>query len=76
MEYFCKYCGKRKGDDLDWLLGFEGSGRPGKVMKYAFNLLGKWDEQRASEANAVHFCSAACQDKYLCHNYGDETWAA
>ena len=45
-------------------------------MKYAINLLGKWDEQRASEANAVHFCSTVCQGKYLWQNYGDETWAA
>ena len=76
MEYFCKYCGKRKGDDQDWLMGFEGSGGPRKVMKHAINLLGKWDEQRASEVNAVHFCSTACQDKYLWQNYGDETCAA
>jgi hypothetical protein len=45
-------------------------------MKYTITLLRKWDEQRASEGNAVHFCSATCQDKYLSHNYGDETWAA
>jgi hypothetical protein len=34
-------CGKRKGDDQDWLLGFEVSGGPTKVMKYAINLLGQ-----------------------------------
>jgi hypothetical protein len=75
-EFVCRVCGKWKGDEQDWLLGFEGSGGPGKVMKYTITLLGKWDEQRASEANALHFCSAACQNKYVCKNYGDDTWAA
>ena len=75
MEYFCSFCGKRKGDDQDWLLGFEGSGVTGKVMKYAITLLGKWDEQRASEVNAVYFCSAACQSKYVGKQYGDDTEA-
>ena len=75
MEFLCKCCGKRKGDDQGWLLGFEGAGA-GRVMKYAITLLGKWDEQRASEPNAVHFCSTACQNNYLCKNYGNDTWAA
>jgi len=74
MEFLCKFCGKRKGDDQDWLLGFEGAGG-GRVMKYAITLLGKWDEKRAGEKNAVHFCSTACQSKYLGKNYGDDTWA-
>jgi len=43
-------------------------------MKYTINLLGKWDEQRATLPNAVHFCSTACQDSYLWKNYGDDTW--
>ena len=77
MEFFCKTCGKRKGDDAEegWLLGVEGSGKPGRVMKYTINLLEKWDEQRATERNAVHFCSAECRNKYVWASYGDDTWA-
>lgn len=74
MEFLCSFCGKRKGDDPDWLLGFEGSGRGGKVMKYTITLLGKWDDQLAREVNAVRFCSAACQNKYVGKEYGDDTW--
>jgi hypothetical protein len=73
MEFFCKTCGKRKGDAKGWLLGLEGSGKP--AMKYTINLRVKWDEQRASERNAVHFCSAECQNKYVSASYGDDTWA-
>ena len=75
-DYFCSLCGKQKGDAKDWLLGFEGMKQKSVVMKYAITLLGKWDEGRASEPNAVHFCSITCQDQYLSRNYGDETWAA
>ena len=76
MEFFCKLCGKPKGDAEGWLIGFEGTRGAGIVMKYTITLLGKWDEQRASETNAIHFCSTACQSSYLWKNYGDETWAA
>ncbi|HMK29225.1 MAG TPA: hypothetical protein VK473_06015 [Terriglobales bacterium] len=76
MEYSCRYCGKRKSEAEGWLLAFEGTERPGKVMKYTITLLGKWDERRAGDRNAVHFCSSRCQNKYLRENYGDQTWAA
>ena len=76
MDFFCSFCGKPKDDAKDWLLGFEGIKEKSVVMKYAITLLGKWDEQRASEPNAVHFCSAACQNNYICKNYGNNTWAA
>jgi hypothetical protein len=73
MEFICKFCGKRKSEAENWLLGFEGTKQGSRVMKYNIALLGKWDEQRASESNAVHFCSRACQENYLSRNYGDET---
>jgi hypothetical protein len=76
MEFSCSSCGKRKGNANDWLLGFEGTKLKGLVMKYGITLLGEWDQERASETNAVHFCSPACQNQYLCDNYGDDTWAA
>jgi hypothetical protein len=60
----------------DWLLGFEGTKEKCVVMQYTITRLGKWDKQRASEPNAVHFCSTACQNNYLCKNYGNDTWAA
>ena len=49
MESLCSFCGKRKGDAKDWLLGFEGSKEKSVVMKYTITLLGKWDEERASQ---------------------------
>jgi len=76
MEFFCSFCGKPKKDAKDWLLAFEGTKEKSVVMKYTITLLDKWDEKRARQPNAVHFCSRACQDNYLAKNYGDGTWPA
>lgn len=73
MEFLCKFCGKRKGGEKGWLLGFENLSKAWK--KNTIILLHDWDEQRACEPNAVHFCSAACQDKYVSKNFGDDTEA-
>lgn len=73
MEFICKFCGKHKAETDQWLVGVEGTKQGRRVMKYNIFLLNRWDDQRALEANAVHFCSSTCQEKYLSKNYGDET---
>lgn len=73
MEFVCKYCGKSKGDETGWLVAFEKLSPAWK--KNSIILLRKWDEQRASEPNAVHFCSTGCQDKYISENFGDDSVA-
>jgi hypothetical protein len=72
-EFFCSFCGRQKGDAEDWLLALEGT-QVKSVMKYAITLLGRWDEARTNQPNALHFCSTACQSRYLSENYGDDTW--
>jgi hypothetical protein len=74
IDFVCKYCGKPKGDAEDWLLAFEGTREKQIVMKYTISLLGKWDDERATEPNALYFCSTVCQYRYLWERYGDETW--
>ena len=74
MEFVCKFCGKQKGDAKGWLLGFEKMSPTWK--RNTIILLRGWDEQRAGEPTAVHFCSTACQDKYVSKNFGDDTLAA
>ena len=64
IDFVCRFCGKPKGDAKDWLLGFEGRERKGTVVKDTISLLGKWDEKRANEPNAVYFCSTECEYKY------------
>ena len=76
MEFLCKLCGQRKGAAQGWLVGFERPGQPGTDIQNTIILLCRWDEQRAGEWDAVHFCSMACQDRYLSKNYGDDRLAA
>jgi hypothetical protein len=73
MEFICKFCGKRKSEAEEWVLGLEGTQEGRRVMKYTITFPGKWDEDRAQQSNAVHFCSSACRENYLSKNYGDET---
>jgi len=75
-EFFCSFCGKQKGHAKDWLLALEGTKVKSVVMKYAVTMLREWDEERANQPNALHFCSAACHSGYVSKNYGDDTWAA
>jgi hypothetical protein len=74
-EIVCSFCGKEKGDAPNWLLALEGAKVKSVVMKYSVTRLGKWDEERANQPNALHFCSATCQSRYLAKNYGDDSWA-
>ena len=39
MEFLCSFCGKRRGDAKDWLLGFEGTKEKSVVMKYTRDLI-------------------------------------
>ena len=73
VEYVCNSCGKQKGDATGWLVGIEGTKEKSVVMKYTITLMRKWDEERASQPNALHFCSTACQNKYVQKNYGSDT---
>lgn len=74
MDFQCKFCGKQKGEEEGWLVGLEKLSPTWK--KNSIILLRRWDEQRAGEPNAVHFCSSRCQDKYVSQNFGDETVAS
>lgn len=79
MEYLCKQCGRRKGETQGWLLAFELTKPFVESPMFSRNtivLLEEWDEQRAMESKAVHFCSKGCQDKYVAQWYADELVAA
>ncbi len=71
LEFVCKVCGKRESLPYNWTLGFENEGNEGTSHR-TITLLGKWDDQRAGERNAVHFCSESCKGKYVSKWYGSE----
>ena len=75
MEFKCKHCGKAKRGAPGWLLGYE-LYQPGTGTKNTIILLEEWNERGALEANAVHFCSQRCHDRYVSSCYGQEFVAA
>ena len=70
MEYICKVCGKAKRGDHNWRVGFEKTGPAGSSIEKTIVVLHSWDEQRAQEPNALHFCSEQCEQDYLSVWYG------
>jgi hypothetical protein len=61
LQFVCEVCGKRETLPHNWTLGFENEGKEGAGIHRTITLLGKWDDQRAGEWNAVHFCSESCR---------------
>ncbi|HYL12010.1 MAG TPA: hypothetical protein VEV41_03190 [Terriglobales bacterium] len=68
MEYQCKFCDKREGEPQGWLLVFEFT-KPGTDLRNTIFFIDQWDEKIARRANAVHFCSKACREKYLARKH-------
>lgn len=70
MEFVCKGCGKRKGAADEWLLVFEFVKPDTDVKNMIF--LAEWDDKRALDPRATHFCSLACQKGYVAKYYARE----
>lgn len=68
-QFVCKVCGKRETLPYNWILAFENEGKE-DTSHQTITLLGKWDDQRAGEWNAVHFCSESCKEEYVSKWYG------
>ena len=68
MEFLCKGCGKRKGAADEWLIVLEFE-KPETDIKNTI-VLADWDDKRALDPRAAHFCSITCQKAYVAEHYG------
>jgi hypothetical protein len=68
MEFVCKGCGKRKGGTEEWLLVWEFE-KPGTTIRNMV-ILAEWNEKRALDPRAAHFCSLSCRKAYVVQHYG------
>ena len=64
MDFLCSSCGKREEEPRDWRLVIE-LDKPGTAVRNTFFIVDQWDEKQASAPNALCFCSAGCEEKYL-----------
>ena len=72
VEISCDSCGKvrpvletaRNGGG-GWVLGYDLEVQSPNALQRSMRFLDHWDNRRVMELGAVHFCSAACKDKYI-----------
>ncbi len=72
IQYLCDNCRKimRKGDG--WILGFAAENLGVTSARREVTIAPEWDEMRAREWLAVHFCSVGCKDEYIEQLFGSE----
>jgi hypothetical protein len=74
IQYMCDMCGKGKSmDDEVWILGFGEEDLGLDSARREVIISPAWDEQRAREFLAVHFCSERCKDQYVAALFGNVT---
>lgn len=64
VHYSCDFCGQIKQNGEQWILGFAAENRGTKAARREIIIAPEWDEDRAVDWLAVHFCSEGHKDKY------------
>ena len=71
IEISCDSCGKVKPvaesitNGNEWVLGYDLEVQSPNALQRSMRFLERWDNRRVLELGAIHFCSAACKDKYI-----------
>src|SRR5579864_76393 len=65
LLYGCDFCGKVKSPTEKWLLGVAAETISPTSAHRTISMAAVWDENRAVDPLAVHFCSVRCKDKYI-----------
>lgn len=65
LLYGCDFCGKVKGPNDKWLLGVAAETISPTSAHRTISMAAAWDDNRAVDPLAVHFCSVRCKDKYI-----------
>jgi hypothetical protein len=72
IQYVCDCCSRVKAAEETWILGFAVESRGITAASREFTMAPNWNERRAREWLAVHFCSHACKDDYMSKLFGRE----
>jgi len=71
VEISCDACGKVKpvaqagNGSPEWVLGYDLEVESPNALQRSMRFLDHWDNRRVLELGAIHFCSAACKEKYI-----------
>ena len=65
LQYTCDFCGKIKDPRETWLLGLAAESVSPSSAHRTVTMAIAWDEDRAVDTLAVHFCSVKCKENYI-----------
>jgi hypothetical protein len=65
LEYVCDTCHRRKKSGQKWILGLAAEQVGTQAERREIRILSAWDNARAVDPLAVHFCCERCQHKYV-----------
>lgn len=71
LQYVCDNCETVKGQGESWILGFAAERLGARAARREVTIAPAWDENRAVQWFAVHFCSVECKDIYLQRLFGE-----
>ena len=76
LRYECDFCHRLKAKDEGWILGFAAENIGVTAARREITILPRWDEARAVDYLAVHFCCEQCRQNYVANLFGEEPGAA
>jgi hypothetical protein len=76
VRYECDNCQRLKGKDEEWILGFAAENIGLKAARREITFLSGWNEDKAVDWLAVHFCSDGCRQTYTSRLFGETPTAA
>lgn len=65
LQYSCDFCGRVKNPKDTWLLGLAAETVSPTSAHRTVSMAVTWDEDRAVDPLAVHFCSVRCKENYI-----------
>jgi hypothetical protein len=65
VRFECDTCGRLKEDREPWILGFAAESVGVTSARREINIASAWDDARAVDWLAVHFCSDDCRVEYV-----------
>jgi hypothetical protein len=76
LRYECDFCHRLKKKGETWIMGFAAENIGVTAARREVTILPKWDEVRAVDYLAVHFCCDQCRQNYIAGIFGEEPGAA
>jgi hypothetical protein len=73
LRYECDTCHRLKNNNEAWILGFAAERIGAVSARREITIESSWDEDRAVNLLAVHFCSDDCRAEYMQAMFGDDS---